>query len=216
MRIPFLLLPSLFLFAACGNNSASVSTDSIPKADSTIAGNHPLNNVVTAPKNFNPEEFKMLADSVLSAMTGNAADLHYETETLTTQSAGLHNKRLGIGNKNIAGTRFFFSLPGKNTEEASFHVIHVVYSDSTDAQQAYLALKNVSGHDTKSNDVPGLTYGNDAVICGGNQLVWLCTSCTYSYKDHTKLKEMLRRSINASADAKTIDCKCGGAECETN
>lgn len=60
--------------------------------------------------------------------------------------------------------------------------------------------------------VPGLTYTNDYLVLIKNKIYWINSSCMYSYENHLKFVEELKKILNITNE-KTINCECGNWIC---
>ena len=201
-RLPYsiIILSILCLLMACNqirnevhDEPATINTTSVVKSgikektDSSIHGNY----------FFDLDKFKMKADSFVSSITRE----HIKFNVLmndTLQTPALFETE---------GTLFrMYELdPGKGKRLFRFYISISEYKDATDASHALKKLRE--SEDTKA---PGLTYTNDYVLKMDNKIVWLNTGCSYAYKNHMQLKNILLSCLHFQSVKDSIVCQCGG------
>ena len=163
---------------------------------------------------FDINEYKQKADSIISEILGGNVNSRMTTDTLKNEEVifvELKNTPLSnLANENEI-IKYTFSLTGKHSR-LKHHLIRIVCKDEIVADSIFSIFEKIA---LEKRGVPGLTYTSDYLVNISNEIYWINSNCSYSYQNHLKFVEMFKR-IKHISDLKAIECECGEVRCITS
>jgi hypothetical protein len=213
LKLPQLLFAATLLLLVACSDGTTPGNDSIPPVDTTT----PSDTVPEPPQTvyrdtFYLDQFIKLVDSMFTGMSGDEVVV-----TVVERNPDRKNGTIGaeiFPPATQATSKQYLFDAGPTNNSLDFNVRQCVYKDSAALDAAFAVLHSHKMLEEGPGGTPGLSYGNDAVIRCGNQLLWVNTGCTFSYADHQKIKALMLRCIPGAVVKDEIDCKCGDAVCK--
>jgi hypothetical protein len=207
MRKIYILSSLLFLIISIGCNKSSHQKKEIqpekPNSKDTI---NSIQEEIVLISDFNPETFKLAADSLLTEILRDQIQMTYEFRKLDSLIVSSDAKTHFL-TKDAIIKYHLFEMP-KGYKRFSLRIIEVVFDNVENTEKLLLLLNNI-GSKRGSNGFPGLTYTNDYVVRSRNKIFWINSSCSYAYFNHMKITNFMIKSISQFKDDGNFECKCG-------
>jgi hypothetical protein len=161
--------------------------------------------------NFAVSQYLCIVDSILSSIIGErpllVIDSTASEHILFNEIDGMLIELLTSNMRH--GIRYDFLFDGKRSIYKQ-SLIFLTFDTERAADSIFAVIRDVA---LKKSGVPGLTYCNDYLTKQRNELYWVHSSCSFSYKNHYKFVNALKCSLNYIGGL-TLHCKCGEVTCK--
>ena len=165
-------------------------------------------------RDFNVNRFITLADSLLTSIERKPFHFSCIIDTIPSDISDEYSYYYALHPSDKTLVKRYSFDPGRGNRMMHLWFIDASYSDTSDLNKAFKALKVRAYENTEPFYIPGLTYTNDYVVRTDKNIYWLNSGCPYAFFNHKKLIGLISQSLDLDNVVDSIHCKCGMPKCK--